>query len=114
MSAKAKKAELSGLVRRNLFQILQPDGEVGAEADVQVRLGCRWLVSLWVKDTHRKKGLGSQLLREIIAEFGAEPLYLHVLAFDGRCMPDEKLLAFYHGFGFQDTAVPGILMRPTL
>jgi len=103
---------VSPLARRALYQFYEPDGEVAAELNSEVRLGCRWITNVWVKHTHRRQGLGRQMMKAFVRDFDAEPLFLHVLAYDGRTMYDDKLLAFYESFGFGPTEVPDIMKRP--
>ncbi len=106
-----EEPRLSALFKRDLYQILEPDGEVAAEANLEVRMGARWLTNLWVKHTHQRKGIGRQMLTQVVADFGNELLFLHVLAYDGRPMADDKLLLFYQSFGFIQTEAPGVLKR---
>ncbi|GAB3303606.1 GNAT family N-acetyltransferase [Hymenobacter tenuis] len=105
-------SELSALYKRELYQVYEADGEVAAEANLELRSGVRWLTNLWVKHTHRQKGLGRQMLSRVVADYGAEGIYLHVLSYDGRPVEDEVLTAFYKSFGFVETGVAGILKRP--
>lgn len=102
----------SHLVRRDLFQHYAPDDEVVAEGESCVRHGVRWIARVWVKDGFRQAGLGRGLLRAMVTEFQAEPLWLQVHAYDGQLMPDAKLIQWYSGFGFCATQAPGILLRP--
>jgi GNAT superfamily N-acetyltransferase len=113
---KAKPAEplaLSPLYKRDLYQMLEPDGEVAAEANLEVRSGVRWLTNLWVKHTFRRRGLARQIMATV-ADFGKEPICLHVLGYDGRPVADESLIIFYTSFGFAATDTPGIMKRPAL
>lgn len=102
----------SAINRRDLFQRYDADGEVVSEGESYVRHGVRWVGRVWVKAGFRRAGLGRTLLRAMVAEFQAVPLYLQVLAYDGQIMSDADLIKWYAGFGFCATEVPGILMRP--
>ncbi len=102
----------SALTRRDLYQHYDSDGQTIAEGESYLRHGVRWVARVWVKDTFRRKGLGRTLLRAMVEEFQAVPLYLQVLAYDGQPLPDATLIAWYAGFGFGATPVPGILLRP--
>lgn len=112
MSKKPSIPPHSHLVRRDIFQHYEADGEVATEGESYIRHGVRWIGKVWVKHTFRRAGLGRELLRAMVQEYQNAPLWLQVHAYDGQAMPDAKLIQWYTGFGFCATEAPGILMRP--
>ena len=102
----------SHLVRRDLFQYHEAEGEIAAEGESYIRHGVRWIGKVWVKNAFRRAGLGRGLMHAMVEEFHQVPLWLQVHAYDGQIMPDDKLVQWYTGFGFCATGAPGILMRP--
>ena len=107
-----ESSKWSPLVRRDIFQNHDTDGEIVTEGESFIRHGVRWIAKLWVQDSYRGKGLGNALLQALIREYQQDDLYRNVLAYNGQPIPDENLIKWYGKFGFVPTDFPGALRRP--
>ena len=56
---------------------------------------------LVVPSSCRGQGHGSRLLQAVIAEFGAHPIHLAAVPFDGCPLTKTRLMAWYRSFGFR-------------
>lgn len=94
------------------FYIVSPDNQRIATADVQRRHGVLWLTNVWAHHEHRRKGLASAVLREVLAIYGGEPIYLQVYGYTNRPMDDQALAKWYGRFGFAPVhGAPGMMRR---
>jgi GNAT superfamily N-acetyltransferase len=90
------------------------DGKNETIASVKVyeRHGVQWMTDVWVDPAHRRKGLATRLIRDAIARFGRDDLYLQVHSYYDRPLADEQLIAFYGRFGFALVeGAPGMMKR---
>ncbi len=94
------------------FLIAEDDSNSVAWATVHERPnGVLWLTSIWTKATHRKQGYARAILNRVLCEFEGKRLYLQVAPYADRPLDADALVAFYTGFGFEATDVPGVMVR---
>lgn len=96
---------------RHLFCALNAKDEYIATLHVERKHGVLWITSVWVDGEYRKKGLGTEMLRQAVSMFGHEPMYLQIAPYADRPLDDSQLSKWYERFGFRSTSIPSILIR---
>lgn len=96
---------------RHLFCSMNDKDEYIATCYVERRHSTLWLTALWVQGEHRKQGLGSRMLQMAVDELGASDIYLNVGAYTDQPLSDTQLITWYQRFGFESTAIPGVMLR---
>lgn len=94
------------------FSVRDAEGERIAHLVLYPRHGALWLTDVWVSGKVRRRGLASRMLRAALERFGDQAIYLQIRAYTDQPLDDARLRAWYSGFGFVETAVPGVLLRP--
>jgi hypothetical protein len=94
------------------FEVADSDGERLGYLKVSPTAGKPWVRALWVKAGHRNGRVALALAQAALAAFGDQDLYAMVQPFTDAPMDEDRLTRLYAHFGFQPTAVPGIMMRP--
>lgn len=62
---------------------------------------------LQVKIEHRRQGVATSIMRNIIAEFGKKPIYLEPAPFNGEPMNVQQLSEWYRRIGFEVIDIAG-------
>jgi GNAT superfamily N-acetyltransferase len=97
---------------KDYYFVNDGEGEVIAHVEVGERHGVIILTNVWVHHEHRRKGLATQLVERVIADYGDRDLYLHVRAYIDQPLDDEALIVWYTRFGFEPIAdAPGMMRR---
>lgn len=94
------------------FYVVDQDGAEIATAVVYEKQGTLWITDVWVQYNHRKNGIATSILKEVIEQYKHRDLYLGVNGYTNRPMNDEQLTEWYKSFGFVETDVPTIMKRP--
>ncbi len=81
------------------FAICNPQGTEVATADVQRLHGVLFVQNVWVEEP-RGEGWGTALMRQVLAHFGHEDLYLFAQSYAGSAWDNATLAAWYTQFGF--------------
>jgi GNAT superfamily N-acetyltransferase len=70
---------------------------------------------LWVSSEHRRKGIGTQLVRNVIGRYGNHDIRLKVNPFEDKPVTLHALIRFYAGLGFlidkSYKAAPVVMVR---
>lgn len=96
---------------RHEFSVVGATNESIAACTVDRRHGVLWISNVWTHYDHRRKGLATLVLRQVIALYGHEDLWLLVAGYTDRPMRDEQVLAWYARFGFCTMQAPGVMCR---
>lgn len=94
---------------RHEWSVTDAQGMVIATATVNRRLGYLWLFNVWTHPNHRRQGLATQIIQNVLAHYTTEYIFLHVESYRDRPLDEDELEKWYLKLGFETTAVPGVL-----
>lgn len=82
-----------------------------AHVTLDHRDGVLWLTDLWTHADHRRKGYARRLIARALALYPGAHIYLEVYPYTDQPLDRAALIAFYRGYGFALTDVPGVMRR---
>src|ERR1035441_7372251 len=98
----------------NFFQA-RNDGQIVGSFRVNPLEHETLAAGLWVSPEHRRKGIGTQLVRNVIGRYGNHDFRLKVNPFEDKPVTLHALIRFYAGLGFlidkSYKAAPVVMVR---
>jgi GNAT superfamily N-acetyltransferase len=105
-------AEAPPITVTHRYRIDDEKGDTAAHVEVKDNGGVLWVDNLWVQADKRGRGYATALLGRAVGEWQGCELYLLIQPYTDQPLDAGRLAVFYGSFGFEATAVPGVLRRP--
>ena len=96
--------------QRHDFAVYDAKGEAISTVTIMFR-EVIWLTNVWTHGDHRGKGLSKLCLEEAVRVFADKDIYLMISPYTDSPLNEEQLAWYYHSFGFENTEVPGVMVR---
>lgn len=94
------------------FMIVSASNERIATASiVYMQNGTLLLTSVWVHHEHRRKGLATALIDQVLQIYGDRTVWLNVHPYTNIPMGYQKLVKFYESFGWTLQTASGAMVR---
>lgn len=78
---------------------------------VYMQNGTLLLTSVWVHHEHRRKGLATALIDQVLRIYGDRTVWLNVHPYTNIPMGYQKLVKFYESFGWTLQTASGAMAR---
>lgn len=93
------------------YEIHQPTMESASQAHIIESGAELWLTNVYTAPDYRGKGYARLVIERALADWPDRAIYLRVCPYADAPLDLEQLTHYYHQFGFEQTSVPGVMVR---